>query len=391
MKEVTFSIQICVIISIMNVKKISFYDNFICSAGKCSDTCCKGWIIPLDDDAIALYHAQKGMLLLRLILAEKVQNDTICFNKNSKTCPFFTKDNLCYLQKEHGEEFLCATCREYPRLLYNYKYFSKKCLDLSCPEVVKLFLSNIDNLYYEDSDELINYEITVTNDDEKYLRSLFQLEQSFISHINNKSLSLEIIFRDLCDYAKKLQDEYINNPDTDILNRSFYFVSDKGIAFDSVTTDRILHTKFYHSKLKSTDPELYRLCKLYHKKFNKLAISEADKIIGSLETEIKKVYPEIDILLRNYSIYFIMCTFMSIYEDYSFLKHTSLALIHTHMLKLFIYLHIDNKKSISEDDLIKIITAYERRAKHNSQIFSEMYDEIYEILCSTTDSKNPKS
>lgn len=364
----------------MKVKRISFFDNFKCSAQNCPDTCCKGWIIPLDDKALELYHSQSGLLLLRLILTEQTQNDTVCFNKNSKTCPHLLKDGLCYLQKEYGEHFLCETCREYPRLLFNYRSFCKECLDISCPEAAKLFINNLGSIKYDILETDISYDVTITNDDEVFLTSLSHLEDKFLSHIDDDSLSLDIIFKDLSDYARLIQQEYISNPSTDILNKEYSFASNEALTFDALTTDRIIHTSFYHIKLRKTDPELYRLCKLYKRKFNKLLISDIDTILAVMDEEIKKVYPKIDILLRSYCKYFIMCTFMAIYEDYSFLKHTCLAFVHTHMLKLFIYLHIDEKHTLNETQLIQIINAYDRRAKHNNQIIAEMYDEIYKVI-----------
>lgn len=37
-----------------------YFDKFHCIAGKCTDTCCAGWQIVIDDHTLQKYRHQKG-------------------------------------------------------------------------------------------------------------------------------------------------------------------------------------------------------------------------------------------------------------------------------------------------------------------------------------------
>jgi lysine-N-methylase len=56
-------------------------------------------------------------------------------------CPMWRQDGLCRIQAELGEEALCKTCREFPRLTHDYGDFVEMGLELSCPEAARIILS----------------------------------------------------------------------------------------------------------------------------------------------------------------------------------------------------------------------------------------------------------
>ncbi|MCD7860117.1 MAG: hypothetical protein LUH51_08205 [Firmicutes bacterium] len=49
-------------------------------------------------------------------------------------------DGLCRIQAELGEQALCKTCREFPRLTHDYGSFLEYGLELSCPEAARRIL-----------------------------------------------------------------------------------------------------------------------------------------------------------------------------------------------------------------------------------------------------------
>ena len=44
----------------MIIKKISILKNFQCTGAACPSNCCRGWKIPIDDDAYKRYITEKG-------------------------------------------------------------------------------------------------------------------------------------------------------------------------------------------------------------------------------------------------------------------------------------------------------------------------------------------
>ena len=56
-------------------------------------------------------------------------------------CPMWRDDGLCRIQAQLGEDALCHTCKQFPRLRHDYGDFVELGLELSCPEAAKLILS----------------------------------------------------------------------------------------------------------------------------------------------------------------------------------------------------------------------------------------------------------
>ena len=44
----------------MKIRVPDYYDEFKCIADKCTDTCCAGWQVDVDDKSFAYYKTIKG-------------------------------------------------------------------------------------------------------------------------------------------------------------------------------------------------------------------------------------------------------------------------------------------------------------------------------------------
>lgn len=125
----------------MELIKPSYYDSFHCIASNCPDSCCQLWDISVDPDTAAFYQKLPGSLgdTLRDSLYEE-DGELLIAMKNGR-CPMLKENGLCALQCEHGEDALCHTCREFPRLHHDYGTFLELELELSCPEAARIVLT----------------------------------------------------------------------------------------------------------------------------------------------------------------------------------------------------------------------------------------------------------
>ena len=119
-----------------------YYKEFQCIAGACPDSCCKEWAVAIDPEAEAKYRALPGKLgeALRAAMCEE-EGDIILALTPDRRCPMWRQDGLCRIQSQLGEEWLCNTCRQFPRLRHDYGNFVELGLELSCPEAARLILS----------------------------------------------------------------------------------------------------------------------------------------------------------------------------------------------------------------------------------------------------------
>lgn len=125
----------------MIIRKRAYYDTFSCIAAACPDSCCKEWEVAVDEASAVRYRSLPGELgeRLREVLYDEDGNTYMAIQEGR--CPMWRKDGLCRIQAELGEEALCCTCREFPRLKHDYGNFVEYQLELSCPEAARILLN----------------------------------------------------------------------------------------------------------------------------------------------------------------------------------------------------------------------------------------------------------
>ena len=114
----------------MKLIKPSYFDTFHCIASACPDSCCKEWDILVDPKKTAFYRSLPGELGERLRRVMKEDNGETYMTIENGRCPMWRNDGLCRIQAELGEEALCKTCREFPRLTHDYGDFVEMGLSL---------------------------------------------------------------------------------------------------------------------------------------------------------------------------------------------------------------------------------------------------------------------
>ncbi len=124
----------------MKCYKPDYFDAFRCIAGDCPDSCCKEWEVQVDAASAGYYRALSGSLGDRLREVLREEDGQTLMTITEGRCPMWRQDGLCRIQAELGEEALCTTCWEFPRLTHDYGDFVELGLELSCPEAAKWIL-----------------------------------------------------------------------------------------------------------------------------------------------------------------------------------------------------------------------------------------------------------
>jgi len=125
----------------------SYYKDFSCIAGRCRHTCCAGWEIDIDEDAMARYVRVLGY-------GERIRESIVCPASEEELphfrltegdrCPHLTECGLCRIITELGEDYLCHICREHPRFYNDTPRGREVGLGMSCEEACRLILSSED-------------------------------------------------------------------------------------------------------------------------------------------------------------------------------------------------------------------------------------------------------
>ncbi|MDX7149824.1 flagellin lysine-N-methylase [Citrobacter portucalensis] len=135
----------------------AFVAAFNCVGSDCRDHCCKEWNIAVDKPTVKKYLTNKDLLIKTIaeesiqLVKKDMQNwGVITFAPESGNCPYFADDKLCMVHKRLGANALSKTCAIYPRSYRTYKNDVHHSLNISCPEVVRLLLSEPDAMKFNE-------------------------------------------------------------------------------------------------------------------------------------------------------------------------------------------------------------------------------------------------
>ncbi len=175
--------------------KPDFFDDFKCLCGECTDNCCIGWEIDVDDSTYNNYCN------MNTSFSQKIKENIVtspdgsrCFKlSEGERCPFLNKDNLCDIIINCGEDAICDICREHPRFYEWFPGVTECGLGLSCEAVCKLLLES-ENMFqlteYNDGQEItLETKDEVIESDTYILTSALRL--SFFEILSDKTCSLE--------------------------------------------------------------------------------------------------------------------------------------------------------------------------------------------------------
>ncbi len=120
----------------------NYYNDFKCIANKCKHSCCIGWEIDIDASTLEKYNN------LKVGFADVLKSN-IEFNEiphfrldQNEHCPFLSKNGLCDIITNLGEDMLCQICSDHPRFRNFYEEYQEIGLGLCCEAAAEIILTN---------------------------------------------------------------------------------------------------------------------------------------------------------------------------------------------------------------------------------------------------------
>jgi len=169
----------------MKIYTPDYYPQFKCSASLCSNNCCIGWEIDIDEDTLNTYKNYTGKLSFDGKIAWDADVPHFILSENER-CPFLNKDNLCDIIHEFGEQGLCQICSDHPRFKNFFSDRIETGIGLTCEEAARLILS-----------QTSKFELILFDDDGKDINSeleeelFFSLRKRIQDILQNRQMSFE--------------------------------------------------------------------------------------------------------------------------------------------------------------------------------------------------------
>lgn len=137
---------------------MDLYEDFECVGGKCIDTCCKNWVIYVDQRTYDTYQALGEPLHGRVCSHIEAFGDRkkIVLEEDGR-CPFLNQQGLCDIYGLISPDAMCEVCQVYPRRVTKYYDLTACTLSLSCPEVARMILEKKEPIGFVFQEDQIEY------------------------------------------------------------------------------------------------------------------------------------------------------------------------------------------------------------------------------------------
>lgn len=189
-----------------------YYKNFKCTASECSDNCCIGWEIDIDDSTASFYDSVQGDFgeRLRKNIA-KGECDSFILGENER-CPFLNEKNLCDIIINLGEDKLCHICTHHPRYYEWIGNVREGGIGLCCEEAARIILSHNQPFDFYECEIGGDSDCEEYSPDEKLTELIYSARNVIIRHLENTDIPLENAIADVWEYSCYVQ-QLIDNGD----------------------------------------------------------------------------------------------------------------------------------------------------------------------------------
>lgn len=324
------------------LRRPSYYKYFHCIASSCTDSCCIGWEIDIDEDTMNDYRQVKGSFGKRLkeniaLPPNDSEEPAHFIQTQHERCPFLNSCNLCDIFITLGEEYLSQICTHHPRYYDWFLEGQEAGLGLCCEEAARLILKKTDYPEFEVIQDDEGTEPLLDEDlllEQQLERQLFSMREELFHQIkSNKNPSFDEICNQLYATAWKQQERY----DEILFSNLTFLEKDETETKESDNNPRIKWSEQFWQPI-----FLHSLLDFYLS----LEINDAQwwKQLRQIKAEIKDIVNHRANFLKFYEknlyeyeqllIYFLYRHFMKARENGFVLEKIIFALISTCMIQL---------------------------------------------------------
>lgn len=377
----------------MKIRVPSYYKEFECIASACEDTCCAGWDVVIDTQTYQCYQNMEGAFgeKLRSKMVVDQDGDNI-FVLDGDRCPFLNNSNFCDIHKEQGEQYLCYTCKQYPRYMEEFVNIREMGISLSCPEAARIILGHAKLTELELSEDS-QVGDKAHGKDKDILEDFFQCRAAIIHILEMADIPLGVRAAIVLRFVQELQDK-IDFGELDAINqvrekynKSSYlkelmkelytYKGNEVIKYNDVNEYFKTYRDLEH--INANDPlGLNKVLRTYWK-------SEADRALYIKEHKaFNHYYKEKMVAFKKILVYFIYRYFMKSFYDYDMSSKIKVAMMSTIMIKELAVVRWIENGEFSEVDMVDISHRYSKDIEHlveNIETLEKIFEteEVYAV------------
>ncbi len=394
----------------MKITTPFYYKDFKCIAGACTDTCCAGWDVDVDEASYKYYKSVKGSFGKRLkSVMVKSEEGGCTFTLNNGRCPFLNDENLCDLYIALGEENLCDTCAEFPRFINEYGNTREIGIAPSCITAGEIIFNYKDKLVFENTE---NDEFPKTYNDIDPLTyiQLTSARKMAYSIVQNRAYTINDRCVLLLEFAKKIQkhldserDELIANvvnafKDMDYQQSVLDNAKKKYSGFDD-TAYRYIYKYFDKFKgMEVINPDWFKVLEVNNEFMQDCDKNGMSDFFNKMYNEFDTYYEDRQFEYEQLLVYYVYRYFLDAVYDYNLVLKIKngivgyLILKQADVAKWYINGKQCGERKLSKAEQIDMAHLYSRQFEHsysNFEVYTEnfckmrkyAYSNLLKILC----------
>lgn len=360
-----------------------YYQEFTCIADRCTDTCCAGWQIMIDDRSYRKYRRMRGAYAKTL--KQSVDWKQHCFRQTGDLrCAFLNEDNLCEMYRNLGPQSLCKTCHNYPQHIEEFENVRRISLSVSCPEVARMLVEREDAITYRE------YEREGTEEYEFFDYILYdQLvagRKVMIEQLQDRSLPLVV----RCGLVLGLaHDMHIRIGKGRAVTCPELFDRYRQPLVIRLVTGRLGRRASFYERSQELMQELKSLERLQpawgwlleeaQRNLYSSGQEEYDRLHREFEQWWKAEFAHLGIVLEHLLVYFLDTYFCGAVYDEEVYAMTQFGMQQAVMIyELWLAAWIRNGRTLDREDLTEIIYRYSREIEHSDVNIRELEEFAWE-------------
>lgn len=367
-----------------------YYQKFRCTAGRCSDTCCAGWQIAIDERTLGKYKKAKGAFGNRLHNSVDFKEASFC--QYDGRCAFLNEENLCDIYSEAGPSMLCKTCRLYPRHIEEYDGLREISLSLSCPEAAKIILGNTEKVHFITKEKETDAQ---PEEDFDFLlfTKLMDARDVMFRIVQDRELPLRERMGIILGYAHDLQSRIGGNQifAMDEINERYggeaakeklkkrltQYESKDDIRFEMMK-DMMEDLEKLEVLRSSWPGQLHSMLKiLYGDGLKEYKKWRTDFLKNKTEGQKESESHDWEIIGEQLVVYFLFTYMAGAVYDGDVYAKVKLAVVSTMLImEMFQSIYQKNEGKISSEEIVKAACAYSREVEHSDDNLN-LLEEIY--------------
>lgn len=357
----------------MNYTKPSYYDSFKCIAGDCTDTCCAGWEIVIDDETME--HYKKMTDVNGRYIMSNVDEKEGVYKRCNNRCAFLDDNNLCQLIIRTGEENLCKTCDRYPRHFEEYGNLEEALISISCPIASKIIIDRKETDSFVCSTD--NKKPATKDVDKKLLNCLLDIRKEIYDILADRSESMSTRIKKVLAIGEWIQ-PYIYRFERIGKNKLVKKISDMLLNKEWITGYREFqdNSKYikHHKMIMYEYMKMYTGLENINDKWPQMIESVMQTLYVDLsEEEYIRLKKEFDMYMKDREfeyehmmVYFIYAYFLGAVYDCNIQGMIKFSVVSTLIIKEMGFAHwITHDKKLSVDEQVTYSYLYSRQVEHS--------------------------